>query len=65
MPRVKQSLTPEQQARVNIVLAAIDNAEDARRTLVLELLAEGVSIREAAAAVSASTGTVQKWKRGE
>ncbi|WP_132438000.1 MULTISPECIES: hypothetical protein [unclassified Rathayibacter] len=65
MPRVKQTLTDEQTTRLRAAQRSLEDAEAELREVVRDLLNEGASIRELAAAAEISTNTVQRWKRGE
>ncbi|ROS28934.1 hypothetical protein EDF22_0666 [Rathayibacter sp. PhB127] len=65
MPRVKQTLTDEQTTRLRAAQRSLEDAEAELRDVVRDLLNEGASIRELAAAAEISTNTVQRWKRGE
>ena len=65
MPRAKQTLSDEQTTRLRAVHRSLEDAEAELRDVVRNLLSEGVSIRELAAAAEISTNTVQKWKRRE
>ncbi|PPG61064.1 hypothetical protein [Rathayibacter sp. AY1C5] len=65
MPRAKQTLTEEQKTRLRAAQCSLEDAEAELRDVVRDLLNEGASIRELAAAAEISTNTVQKWKRGE
>ncbi|NRG40189.1 hypothetical protein HRK28_04575 [Rathayibacter sp. VKM Ac-2835] len=65
MPRAKQTLTEDQATRLGAAQRAVDSAQMELRDVVRDLLNEGASIRELAAAAEISTNTVQKWKRGE
>jgi transposase-like protein len=65
MPRVKQTLTDEQTTRLRAAERSLEDAQAELRDVVRDLLNEGASIRELAAAAEISTNTVQRWKRGE
>lgn len=65
MPRAKQTLTDEQTTRLRAAQRSLEDAEAELRDVVRDLLNEGASIRELAAAAEMSTKTVQKWKRRE
>lgn len=65
MPRAKQTLTDEQTTRLRAAQRSLEDAEAELRDVVRDLLNEGASIRELAAAAEISTNTVQRWKRGE
>lgn len=65
MPRMKQTLTAEQSTRLRGAQAAASDAQAELEEVVRDLLKEGASIRELAAAAEISTNTVQRWKRGE
>ncbi|QHF19830.1 hypothetical protein GTU71_02455 [Rathayibacter sp. VKM Ac-2762] len=65
MPRVKQTLTAVQTTRLRAAQRCLDEAQADLRDVARDLLDEGASIRELAAAAEVSTNTVQKWKRGE
>ena len=65
MPRAKQTLTDEQTTRLRAAQRSLEDAEAELRYVVRDLLNEGASIRELAAAAEISTNTVQRWKRGE
>lgn len=63
--RDKQTLTEEQATRRRAAQSALDNAQAQLHEVVRDLLTEGASIRELAAAAEIFTNTVQKWKRRE
>ncbi|MCJ1705641.1 MULTISPECIES: helix-turn-helix domain-containing protein [unclassified Rathayibacter] len=65
MPRGKQKLADEQTIRPRTAQRSLDDAQAELREVVGDLLNEGESIREVAAAAEISTNTVQKWKRAE
>ncbi|AZZ52622.1 hypothetical protein [Rathayibacter festucae] len=65
MPRVKQTLSDEQTTRLRAAQRSLEDAEAELHDVVRDLLNEGASIRELAAAAEISTNTVQKWKRSE
>lgn len=65
MPRAKQTLTNEQTTRLRAAQRSLHDAHAELRDVARNVLDEGASIRELAAAAEVSTNTVQKWKRGE